>query len=324
MPHSLRWLIDLDSRPQIDLAKERKLLAAIAFDSSKRALPFTLDLPPLEPLSLVVRAHGKVRGGELSGAPLAMDDELMIAELKLSEVDQGSLKNASQEAYRRMLSIAQATGYPHILRTWNYFSSINVGEGDQERYKQFCSGRARAIGDAWDAGEPAATVIGRPARSRWLHVLWLAAKNPGQAIDNPRQTAPRDYPKQYGQDAPRFARGTLWKSPTRGSILLISGTAAVVAAESKHDGELMAQLDECVRNLKSVLAEAAVRAARPGRFDAGTVLIAYVRQETKQFDVQKWLKQQFPECQVAVFHGEVCRKELLVEIEAIHYFDPPR
>jgi len=324
MSQNLRWLIDLDSRLRVDIATERKILAAWSFDHARRTLPFTLDLSPLDPQSLVFRAGGRPRSGDLSGAPIALDDELMLGELKLSEVDQGNLKIASTEAYRRVISVSQASGYPYVLRVWNYFSGINLGDGDHERYKLFCSGRARGVGQAWEHGEPAATVIGRPSPSRWLHVIWLASKTPGQAIDNPRQTTPRDYPRSYGPDAPRFARGTLWRCSKRGSVLFASGTAAVIGASSQHAGDLIAQLDETVRNLKTLLQEAAVRAARPSKFDAGSLFMAYVRDETRQVEVREWLRQQFPNSPIMVIHGDICRSELLVEVEAIHHFDPPR
>lgn len=319
----LRWLIDLDATPSVDLLRRSDLLAAWSFSHRERARNFTVDLTPLEPTSLVFRSAGRVRGGELNAAPFAADDELLLGELKLSEVDQNGIKRTAAEAYRRLLDLIQASGYPYVLRVWNFFSGINEGAGDQERYKLFCAGRVRGLGDRWDQSEPAATVIGRPHPSRWFHLLWLAAKTPGQAIDNPRQTRPRDYPREFGPEAPRFSRGTLWQS-RRGAVLLASGTAAVVGAESRHEGDLASQFAETERNLYTLLGEAAARVNRPARFDDGTVFTAYVRDETTQFRVQRMLKAAFPNSPALVLAGEICRSELLLEIEAVHHFDPPR
>lgn len=309
--------------PSVDLARRPELLNSWTFSHQERTRPFSVDLAPLDPVSVVFRALGRVRGGELNAAPFAADDELLLGELKLSEVDQNGIRRTAAEAYRRLLELAPRSGYPHVLRVWNYFSGINEGVGDEERYKRFCVGRAQAVQNEWDRNEPAATVIGRPHPSRWFHLIWLASKTPGQAIDNPRQTRPRDYDRAYGPEAPRFSRGTLWQS-RRGAVLLASGTAAVVGDASLHPGDLAAQFAETERNLYSLLAEAAARVNRPARFDEGSVLLAYVRDETAQFRVQRMLRTAFPDSAVMVVAGEVCRSDLLVEIEAVHHFDPPR
>lgn len=319
----LRWLVDLDNAPSVDLLKRGDLLTLWSFGHRERSRHFTVDLTPLEPTHLVFRALGRVRGGELNAAGFASDDELLIGELKLSEIDQNGIKRTVAEAYKRLVELVPASGYPYVLRVWNYFSGINDGAGDHERYKLFCSGRVRGLGSHWDSGEPAATVIGRPHPSRWFHLLWLASKTPGQAIDNPRQTRPRDYPRAYGPEAPRFSRGTLWQSK-RGAVLFASGTAAVVGSDSRHEGDLAQQFAETERNLYTLLSEAAARVNRPARFDDGSVFIAYVRDETAQFRVQRMMKAAFPNSQVMIVAGEVCRPELLLEIEAVHHFDPPR
>lgn len=321
---TLRWLVDLDATPGVDLIRRSDVLAAWGFSHKERARAFTVDLTPLEPVSVVFRALGRVRGGELNAAPFASDEELLVGELKLSEVDQNGIRRTAAEAYRRLLDLVAGSGFPYVLRVWNFFSAINDGHGDAERYKLFSEGRARGLGPHWAQCEPAATVIGRPHGSRWFHLLWLAAKSPGQAIDNPRQTRPRDYGRQYGVEAPRFSRGMLWHSTKRGTVLLVSGTAAVVGEASQHAGDLARQFAEIERNLYALLAEAAARVNRPARFDGGSVFIAYVRDETAQFRVQRMLKAAFPDSRALVTAGEICRADLLLEVEAVHHFDPPR
>ena len=32
-----------------------------------------------------------------------------------------------------------------MLRLWNYLDAINLGDGDDERYRRFCDGRARGM-----------------------------------------------------------------------------------------------------------------------------------------------------------------------------------
>ena len=53
--------------------------------------------------------------------------------------------------------------------------------------------------------------------------------------------------------------------------------------------------------------------------DAGTVLRAYVRSEEHFFEVERTLTEAFPGAVFAVLQGDVCRQELLVEVEGVHH-----
>src|SRR5690606_32874810 len=147
--------------------------------------------------------------------------------------------------------------HPHLLRVWNYFDAINQGKGDEERYKQFCVGRSSGLG-AWSAESyPAATVIGRRDGDPRLQVYWLAGRRAGSPIDNPRQTNPTRYPRQYGPRAPQFSRAMLLE----GGLVLISGTASIVGHASHHPNDLRLQLEEVLQNLATVLHKASAGTA---------------------------------------------------------------
>ena len=86
-----------------------------------------------------------------------------------------------------MTAFVAASATPHVLRLWNYFDAINLGDGDEERYRRFCVGRARgAQANAADR-YPAATAIGRRDGVRVLQVYALAARASGAAG---RESAP--------------------------------------------------------------------------------------------------------------------------------------
>ncbi|MBK7904489.1 MAG: hypothetical protein IPJ97_17360 [Proteobacteria bacterium] len=65
-----------------------------------------------------------------------------------------------------MLRFQAQSPYRHVWRIWNFITDINEGEGDEERYKHFCLGRARAFAAvharAPDIGYPAASAVGKP------------------------------------------------------------------------------------------------------------------------------------------------------------------
>ena len=81
---------------------------------------------------------------------------------------------------------------------------------------------------------PAGTAVG--TMSGPLKIHFLAARQPGTHVENPRQVSAYEYPRVYGPCSPSFARATLRPSIS-GSHLLIAGTASVVGHVSEHIGD---------------------------------------------------------------------------------------
>lgn len=314
-----RWWVQLLDATDVELSRlPDPALGAFAFRC--RGAPrgvYGTGLQSLHPATEVWRAHGRLRGGQIGAASYVADDDFLLAELHLDETQCGGLRRTARDAYRRLVEYTESSGYPHLLKVWTYFSAINQGKGDDERYKQFCVGRSQGIGERWRLQEPAATVIGRKERDPRLSLFWLASVRRGEAIDNPRQTPPRLYPRQYGPEPPRFSRAMLLRA-FQGDALLISGTAAVVGAESMHHGNLHMQFAETCRNLEVLLAEGALRLGATPVWGSGTALRVYVREESDLLEAEALVRQYFSrDVQAVVLSGDVCRRELLVEIEAI-------
>ena len=154
-------------------------------------------------------------------------------------------------AYAALREFVAARAERHVVRIWNYLGAINRGEGDAERYKHFCDGRAQGMGAFFAEGFPAATAIGHLGHEHHLQIYLLACDQPGQRVENSRQVSAWRYPRQYGCIPPSFARAM--SLPTQ-DALAISGTAAVVGHASAHQDDLNAQLGETLANLESLLA----------------------------------------------------------------------
>jgi chorismate lyase/3-hydroxybenzoate synthase len=231
------------------------------------------------------------------------------------EIDeQGDLATATEHAYGLLVAHSQRLGYGHCLRTWNYFGAINAGEGDDERYRHFVAGRARVIDAPPADGYPAATAIGIPAPPDQLHVHWLAARRPGIAIENPRQVSAFDYPRDYGPVAPGFSRAML--VPGQVPLLLISGTASIVGHASQH-GDTIAQLDEIFGNLAELVGAAEQRAHARADFARDAMIRVYLRDPAEASLVRARLLQRLgADAAFMLLHGDVCRDELRIEIEA--------
>ena len=197
-----------------------------------------------------------------------------------------------------------------MQRIWNYLGAINDGTGDDERYKHFCTGRISGMGDVFAQGFPAATAIGHHADPGLLQVYLLATDRPGTRVENPRQVSAWRYPRQYGRTPPSFARATLLPAD---DVLAISGTAAVVGHASAHAGDIAAQLGETLRNLDVLLETGGL----PAGFDRRAPLKAYVRHPQDEAVVRAFANRHLPEAPLLLVHGDICRAELLVEIEAM-------
>ena len=134
----------------------------------------------------VWRAAGRVRAGRLGDLRWSSDGEHLFFAIEVDEDAQGGLETAAAHAYRTICAFVAESDTPQFLRLWNYLDAINLGEGDEERYRRFCAGRARGMDARMHASYPAATAIGRRDGQRVLQVYGLAARTPGRAIENPR------------------------------------------------------------------------------------------------------------------------------------------
>ncbi len=168
--------------------------------------------------------------------------------METDEREHGGIAAAAEFAYGEIRRFQARSGFPHLLRMWNYFDAINDGNGDEERYRQFVIGRARGLAGTAHEPYPAATAIGHPHTTHRLQVYWLAGRQPGVAD----RESPADERVSISARArpvsPGFARAMLVADGT----LLISGTASIVGHESRHAGDAREQLEEIVRNLAAL------------------------------------------------------------------------
>ena len=262
----------------------------------------------------VWRAPGSVQTRRDGDIAWASDGDYAYGAIEVDEASHGDIEGAAEVAYRRLVAAIAASDTPHVLRIWNYLDAINLGEGDGERYRRFCVGRAAGLEQGFVDAYPAATGIGVRDGRRVLQIYWLAARAAGTALENPRQVSAWRYPRQYGIKAPTFARAT--RAPTPQPQVYISGTAAIVGHTSHHHDDLEAQIDETLANIDSVLAAAQIAPA--ARLDADAVLKVYIRRGEDIAAARALLRRKLSErTPVLLLLGDVCRSELLIEIDGV-------
>ncbi|MFC0676525.1 pteridine-dependent deoxygenase [Lysobacter korlensis] len=319
--------VDYLTQPLAEVLGDARVLAAFGFGDAApvHADPryLRVQLPPHGAAPFEVwRSDRAVEHGRDGAIAWSHDGALQFGALEVEEAgdDPDAIGTASQEAYRQLLAFTAASGYPHLLRVWNYLDGITEGDGDDERYKRFCLGRGYGLGTAIEGPLPAATAIGRPrpgAAGSRLQVYWLAARVPGTPLENPRQLSAYCYPREYGPQPPSFARAML---PPGDLPLLLSGTASIVGHRSLHADCVIAQIDETLANFDSLLATArARRPSLPARFGPDSRLKVYVRDRDELETVAAALDARLgPDVPRIVLHAAVCRRELRVEIDGVH------
>jgi chorismate lyase/3-hydroxybenzoate synthase len=259
------------------------------------------------------RAPGGVTTGRSGNIRFSRHGEFMFGSIELLEEEHGGLQEAAEAAYRKLVEFQRRQPQRHLLRIWNHLHAINEGDGDLERYRQFCIGRSRGLGDMKREQLPAGTAVGRRDRAGMLQVCWMAGRQPGRPVGNPRQIHAYEYPRKYGPAPPSFARAMLLPN----GELIVSGTASIVGHESLHGGDLEAQIDETLTNLRE-LCRAGDRmmekVPRVDRDDASVAVKVYLRC-SDAVPADRILSGFKGTKNLLMLEADICRKELLVEIE---------
>jgi chorismate lyase / 3-hydroxybenzoate synthase len=318
----------------------RQVLGVVGFGAVRlpRALAPTLDIstPQLLPQSSLCETWrvaddvtvltGVSRSGRVQ---YRYTDELLFGCLSVHESEFDTrptrlpdaagceaLMRATEEAYHELFAVLNETQHRQLVRIWNYLPQINDSIDGEERYRRFNAARQvafRHAGRAVMGSVPAACALGSPIGSP-LSVYFLAARRAARVIENPRQTSAYHYPPQFGRHSPTFSRACLWGG--EGTTLFISGTASIVGHETLHRGDVVAQTRETLANIELLLGEAN-RISGSSRYTLGGLnLKVYVRHAADLPAIEAVLRAAIGGTQPLYLLADICRDDLLVEIEA--------
>jgi chorismate lyase / 3-hydroxybenzoate synthase len=271
----------------------------------------------------VWRTRQRVESGQRSRIQYRRGEDVLFGCISMPETehqngDLSALHTATDQAYREIFATLDELAYPHLLRVWNYLPQINVDTHGTERYRQFNSARRRALiasGRELTGNVPAACALGSVTGSP-LVIYFLASREAPTVIENPRQVSAYEYPPQYGPK-PAFSRASVLHE-TSGAILFVSGTASIVGHQTVHAGDVAAQTRETLVNIEALLGEAN-RVSGATRFGLETLAYkVYVRNSSDLPLIQSQLHGALGRNpRVVYLQADICRQDLLVEIEAI-------
>jgi enamine deaminase RidA (YjgF/YER057c/UK114 family) len=260
--------------------------------------------------------------GHSEGIAWRRSDGLLYGVIELDERDfTGSatcspLQVASEEAYRRIFRLLDAEQLPHLWRVWNYLAEINLETNALERYRQFNIGRQDAFLECHRGATgnvPAACAIGLTGGP--LSIAFMAGPTPAVPLENPRQVSAYNYPADYGPRSPTFSRGALVYLPGQ-ELLFISGTASIVGHQTVARGDPAGQCREAMANVAAVVDEAK-RLSRTGPYTLDELSYrVYVRNADEFHLIRETLSPLIGGADVVYVQADICRHDLLLEIEA--------
>ncbi|KAF0201045.1 MAG: hypothetical protein FD173_2200 [Gallionellaceae bacterium] len=254
------------------------------------------------------------------------DDNVLFGFIALHEAEFSSdsqacaLQQATRAAYTTIFDTLKKTGFTYLTRCWNYLPHINVDDDGLERYRNFNIGRQEAFIAARRshlAGSPSACALGT-AEGCFI-VYFLASRAEPHAIENPRQMSAYYYPDQYGPNSPAFSRAALLQLDGT-EVLFISGTASIMGHESVHLGDVAGQTAETLRNIEAVVAQANLKSLFGGFSTRDLCMKVFIRNREDWERVNQVLREYLGDnIDVTCLQADICRAELLVEIEAFGF-----
>ncbi len=218
-----------------------------------------------------------------------------------------NIEEATHSAYLELLEFLYRTDYRHPCRFWNYIPQINSGDGDREEYKKFCAGRLSAFNRMGieSIEFPAASALGHHTEGAVIYAF--SCKTPGVQYENPLQERAYRYPRQYGASSPSFSRATYLE--TARPLLFISGTASILGHQSTSLNQLEGQLETTADNIDQLLQHI-------GHTLPVQSLKVYLRSPNDYDTAKRCLERRYPGIAAVFTWADICRENLLVEIEA--------
>ena len=238
--------------------------------------------------------------------------------------DGGSTFEQSMDIFEGIGKMLSCNGFKpsDIYRQWNYIPGITVLNDGSQNYQEFNDARSIFYGsDDWANGYPAATGIGTSAGGVVVEVSAIKGENCANLpIDNPLQIAAHNYSQQVldgkvieqlsERTTPKFERARVL-----GNMVYISGTAAIKGESSNCSTDTVEQAAVTMEIMDRLTCKENIPVENNGA--AYDLLRVYVKHENDIPAVCEYMQSHYPAAQKHYLVADVCRPELLIEIEGV-------
>jgi len=240
-----------------------------------------------------------------------------------------SLDEQLQFAFETMYELLKAEGLSlsDIIRQWNYVPeilTIQKENGKQlQHYQVFNDVRQNWYSKTlFMEGYPAATGIG--VRTGHFAIDVVAIQSGSQVrktgLSNPKQQNAYEYAQSHligdalsgiMKKAPLFERAKMIELRNN-TLVIVSGTAAIIGQETVGIGDVRLQTDIAIKNMLELISKEVTRKDRSFQFN---YLRVYIKDKNDIPIVREVCKFYFPDISTVYVQADVCRSELLMEIE---------
>jgi enamine deaminase RidA (YjgF/YER057c/UK114 family) len=241
-------------------------------------------------------------------------------------------RSAAEAAFEQMKAILDAEGmsFNNLVRQWNYIGNILEEKNGHQNYQIFNEVRSEYYKKYRTVhGYPAATGIGMKLGGVTIDfcAVMTNEKVMVEPIENPNQINAYEYGQQVlkggsgnGRSAkhlPKFERALFLKENFK-STLLISGTASIIGQDTIGIDDIEKQTRITIENINKLTEQ-----RRNGQNLVNTdtewgkyiLLRVYIKNQSDFSKVKMICAEQFPDVPAIFVESDICRDNLLVEIE---------
>ena len=243
-------------------------------------------------------------------------------------------RDGFRELARRLQRVGATTG--DIVRTWLHQGGITELEGSTERYRELNRARTDFFDEEQARGAmvvrrgdadyyPASTGIGTLCRGLTVSGMALRTNRRDvllRPLENPLQTSSFQYATSYSAKSPKFSRAmavrigdyvTTW----------ISGTASIVRSETVHLGDAAAQTRQSLDNIERLIASEnfarhGIAGVESSLKDLAKIRV-YVKRPEDYASCRAVCEERLGAIPAVYALADVCRPELLVEVEGVAF-----
>jgi enamine deaminase RidA (YjgF/YER057c/UK114 family) len=243
------------------------------------------------------------------------------------------IKRQSEIAFKKMnaILINENLNFSSVIRQWNYIENIYVASKSNgkltQNYQIFNDVRSKYYnGEKFDNGYPAATGIGMDVGGVIINFIASSSSKhiSIHSVNNPLQIDAHKYNKDVligetdnEKSSPKFERAKTVSNHILGDIY-ISGTAAIKGQETIEQNEIIAQTITTIENIKELITVDNLKNNGIEVFNNSVTMSSlrvYLKNKHDFHKAKELCEQYFPNVSTLYLIADICRDNLIVEIE---------
>lgn len=220
----------------------------------------------------------------------------------------------------------------NIVRQWNYIEQITAVSFGNQHYQDFNDARSHFYAlTEWPEGYPAATGIGTDHGGIMVEVDAIrpaAGLCKATALDNELQVAAHVYSQDVligvadkmfrEKTTPKFERAKALVTPTTINVY-ISGTAAIRGEDSLSEVGIAQQTITTLENIEYLISQPNLKkyAIKSSKEPKIKIFRVYLKADNLLDSAREIISAAYPSLPTMYVLSDVCRDELLIEIEGV-------